>query len=77
MLLRFSVATLSRFVARFARAMIEDPSFNRFTLNGIPEIACHIVLRHYSKNENRKFGFSFYKVLRHSVNVYQTKHAIG
>ena len=38
MLLRFSVATLSQFVARFARCRIEDPSFNRLTLNGIPEL---------------------------------------
>ena len=33
--LRFSVATLFRFVARFARVRIEDSSFNRFALNGI------------------------------------------
>ena len=31
----FSVATLFRFVARFARVRIEDSSRNRFTLNGI------------------------------------------
>ena len=30
-----SVATLFRFVARFARVRIEDSSFNRFALNGI------------------------------------------
>ena len=41
--IRFSVASLYRFVARFARDRIEDPSFNRFTLNGIQEIACFIV----------------------------------
>ena len=52
--IHFSVAMLFRFVARFARGMIEDPSFNRFTLKGIPEIACHIVFRHNSKNKNRK-----------------------
>ena len=34
-LLRFSVATLFRFVARFARGRIEDSSFKRFALNGI------------------------------------------
>ena len=33
--LRFSVATLFRFVARFARVRIEDSSQNRFALNGI------------------------------------------
>ena len=43
MLLRFSVATLFRFVARFARRRIEDSSFNRFALNGIQEIAGFIV----------------------------------
>jgi len=32
---RFSVASLFRFVARFARVKIEDSSFNRFALNGI------------------------------------------
>ena len=32
---RCSVATLFRFVARFARGRIEDSSFNRFALNGI------------------------------------------
>ena len=34
-ILCFSVATLFRFVARFARGRIENPSFNRFALNGI------------------------------------------
>ena len=29
------MATLFRFVARFARVRIEDSSFNRFALNGI------------------------------------------
>ena len=38
-----SVATLFRFVARFARARIEDSSRNRFALNGIKGIACLIV----------------------------------
>ena len=33
--LRFFVATLFRFVARFARVRIEDSSLNRFALNGI------------------------------------------
>ena len=33
--LRFSVATLFRFVARFAHVKIEDSSRNRFALNGI------------------------------------------
>ena len=33
--IRFSVATLFRFVARFARVRIDDSSFNRFALNGI------------------------------------------
>ena len=33
--LHFSVATLFRFVARFARVRIEDFSLNRFVLNGI------------------------------------------
>ena len=28
-------ASLFRFIARFARVRIEDPSFNRFALNGI------------------------------------------
>ena len=32
---RFSVATLFRLVARFARVRIEDSSLNRFALNGI------------------------------------------
>ena len=42
--IRFSVAyTLCRFVARFARGRIEDPSFNRFELNGIQGIASFIV----------------------------------
>ena len=41
--IRFSVATLFQFVARFARGKIEDPCFNRFALNGIQEIACFIV----------------------------------
>ena len=50
-LLRFSVATLFRFVARFARDRIEDPSFNRFALNGIQEIACFIVFLLNSKNK--------------------------
>ena len=40
---RFSVATLFRSVARFARGRIEDSSFNRFALNGVQEIACFIV----------------------------------
>ena len=31
----FFVATLFRFVARFARVRIEDSGFNRFALNGI------------------------------------------
>ena len=35
MLLRFFVATFFRFVARFGRGRIEDPSFNWFALNGI------------------------------------------
>ena len=35
MQLRFSVATLFRFVARFTRVRIEDSSRNRFALNGI------------------------------------------
>ena len=38
MLLRFSVATLFRYIARFARGRIEDHSFNRFALNGIPKL---------------------------------------
>ena len=38
MLLRFSVATLFRFVARFAHARIEDSIFNRFALNGNPKL---------------------------------------
>ena len=38
-----SVATLFRFVARFARVRIEDSSRNRFTLDGIQGIACFIV----------------------------------
>ena len=33
--LRFSVAALFRFVARFARIRIEDSSLNTFALNGI------------------------------------------
>ena len=39
----FIVATLFRFVARFARVRIEDSSRNRFALNGIQGIACFIV----------------------------------
>ena len=42
-LLRFSVTTLFRFVARFARVRIKDSSRNRFALNGIQGIACFIV----------------------------------
>ena len=38
----FYIATLFRFVVRFARGRIEDSSFNRFVLNGIQEIACFI-----------------------------------
>ena len=34
-LICFSVATLFRFVARFARVRIEESSRNRFALNGI------------------------------------------
>ena len=41
--IHFSVARLFRFVARFACGRIEDPSFNRFALNGIKEIAFFIV----------------------------------
>ena len=38
-----SVATLFRFVARFARITIEDSNRNRFVLNGIQRIACFFV----------------------------------
>ena len=41
--LRFSVATVFRFVARYARVRIEDSSRNRFVLNGIQGIVCFIV----------------------------------
>ena len=40
--LRFSVATLFQFVARFARVRIEDSNRNSFALNGIQGIACFI-----------------------------------
>ena len=42
-MLRFSVATLFRFVARYVRVRIEDSTRNSFTLNGIQGIACFIV----------------------------------
>ena len=40
---RFFVATLFRFVDRFARGRIEDYNRNRFALNGFQRIACFIV----------------------------------
>ena len=48
--IRFSGATLFRFVARFARVRIEDSSRNRFALNGIERIAC---LKNNSKSSRR------------------------
>ena len=39
----FSIATVFRFVDRFARVGIEESSRNRFVLNGIQGIACFIV----------------------------------
>ena len=66
--LRFSVATLFRFVARFARVRIEDSSQNRSkTLVGklrstaFKELPSSLLFLHNSKNKNRKnlkFDFS-------------------
>ena len=44
--IHFSVATLFRFVARFARVRIENSSRNRFTLNGMKEF-CSLEEMHY------------------------------
>ena len=52
-MLNFSVATLFRFVTRFVRGTIEDPSLNRIALNCIPELPATSFFLHNSKNKNK------------------------
>ena len=49
--IRFSVATLCRFVARFARVRIEDSNFNRFASRStaLKKLSASLFFLHYSK----------------------------